>query len=71
LLDPLQAEARTLGVSEHVHFLGWRSNPYAILAALDVLVAPSLWEGFGLVFLEAMALSVPIISTCTSAIPKW
>jgi glycosyltransferase involved in cell wall biosynthesis len=33
-------------------------------------LAPSLWEGFGLVFLEAMALYVPIISTCISAIPE-
>ena len=70
LRDSLQAEARALGVSDRAHFLGWRSDAYAIIAALDVFFAPSLWEGFGLVFLEAMALSVPIISTNISAIPE-
>ncbi|MBN1203277.1 MAG: glycosyltransferase family 4 protein [Anaerolineae bacterium] len=66
----LKAEARALGLGGRVHFLGWRSDAHAVLAALDVLLAPSLWEGFGLVFLEAMALHVPVISTCVSAIPE-
>ncbi|MEP0763639.1 MAG: glycosyltransferase family 4 protein, partial [Chloroflexota bacterium] len=38
--------------------------------ALDVFLAPSLWEGFGLVFLEAMAHRLPVISTTVSAIPE-
>jgi glycosyltransferase involved in cell wall biosynthesis len=66
----LEAEARALGVAERVHFLGWRDDAYTILAALDVLLAPSLWEGFGLVFLEAMAFGVPVISARVSAIPE-
>jgi glycosyltransferase involved in cell wall biosynthesis len=70
LRDQLQAEACVLKIADRVHFLGWRSDAYPIFAALDVLLAPSLWEGFGLVFLEAMALSLPIISTRTSAIPE-
>jgi glycosyltransferase involved in cell wall biosynthesis len=70
LRETLEAEARALGLSSRVHFLGWRDDPQAIFAALDVLLAPSLWEGFGLVFLEAMALSVPIITARVSAIPE-
>ncbi len=66
----LQAEARALGIAGRVHFLGWRSDARAIMSALDVLLAPSLWEGFGIVFLEAMALKVPVISTRVSAIPE-
>jgi glycosyltransferase involved in cell wall biosynthesis len=66
----LEAAAQTLNLADRVHFLGWRSDPYAIFAALDLLLAPSLWEGFGLVFLEAMALGVPILSTRVSAIPE-
>jgi glycosyltransferase involved in cell wall biosynthesis len=71
---PLRADLETavhsLNLAGRVHFLGWRSDADAIFAALDLLLAPSLWEGFGLVFLEAMALSVPILSTGVSAIPE-
>lgn len=66
----LEAQAARLGLQERVHFLGWRDDAPAIFAALDLLLAPSLWEGFGLVFLEAMALGVPVISTQVSAIPE-
>ncbi|MBN1678693.1 MAG: glycosyltransferase [Anaerolineae bacterium] len=70
LRDSLEAEAAALGLAGRVHFLGWQPDPYVILAALDVLLAPSLWEGFGLVFLEAMALGVPVIATRMSAVPE-
>jgi glycosyltransferase involved in cell wall biosynthesis len=68
---PLQDELEqqtTLG--ERVHFLGWRDDVPTLLAALDVLIAPSLWEGFGLVLLEAMAQQTPIIGSAVSAIPE-
>ncbi len=70
LRPDLEAEVRTLGLSDRVHFLGWRDDARAVMAGLDVLLAPSLWEGFGLVFLEAMVLGVPVISTQVSAIPE-
>ncbi len=66
----LEAETDALNLDGRVHFLGWRGNPHAIFAALDVFLAPSLWEGFGLVFLEAMAHRLPVISTQVSAIPE-
>jgi glycosyltransferase involved in cell wall biosynthesis len=70
LRDGLEAEVTAQGLEDRVHFLGWRSDAHGIIAALDLLLAPSLWEGFGLVFLEAMALSVPVLSTQVSAIPE-
>lgn len=70
LRPALEAEAHTLGVDTRVHFLGWRDDAHAVFAALDVFLAPSLWEGFGLVFLEAMAYHLPVISTTVSAIPE-
>ncbi len=66
----LQAEAKTLGIQDRVHFLGWRDDAPRVLAALDVLLVPSLWEGFGLVMLEAMAQTVPIVGSAVSAIPE-
>lgn len=70
LRTSLEDEARALGLANRVHFLGWRSDAPAVMAALDLVLAPSLWEGFGLVFLEAMAFGLPIVSTQVSAIPE-
>jgi len=41
-----------------------------ILKLSDIFVLPSRYEGFGIVFLEAMLLSVPVIATNASAIPE-
>ncbi|MFT7077870.1 MAG: glycosyltransferase involved in cell wall biosynthesis [Planctomycetota bacterium] len=40
------------------------------MAAADCFVMASRWEGLGLVFLEAMATSRPVLSTTVSAIPE-
>jgi glycosyltransferase involved in cell wall biosynthesis len=40
------------------------------MAASDVFVMSSLWEGLGLVLLEAMATRLPVLSTRVSAIPE-
>jgi glycosyltransferase involved in cell wall biosynthesis len=50
--------------------LGIREDTADIYHVLDIFVHPSLWEGFGLVFLEAMSFSLPIIATKVSAIPE-
>ncbi|MBI1279108.1 MAG: glycosyltransferase [Anaerolineaceae bacterium] len=71
LLRPeLEARTQAAGLSSRIHFLGWRSDAAALMAALDILLAPSLWEGFGLVLLEAMAQQTPIIASRVSAIPE-
>lgn len=63
-------EVQAALLAERVRFLGWRGNIPAFMAGLDVLLAPSLWEGFGLVLLEAMAQQTPIIASAVSAIPE-
>ena len=56
--------------AEPALFLGIRRDVPALLAACDVLVMASRWEGLGLVFLEAMAAGRPCLATRVSAIPE-
>ena len=60
MLERLGAD---LGIAERVRFLGFRSNPFAHMKAADVFVLSSLWEGFGNVIVEAMAMGTAVVST--------
>ncbi|MCP4716564.1 MAG: glycosyltransferase [Deltaproteobacteria bacterium] len=53
-----------------IRFTGYRTDITELLAAIDIFIHPSLWEGFGLAILEAMAAAKPIISSRVSAIPE-
>jgi glycosyltransferase involved in cell wall biosynthesis len=46
------------------------SRPQDALAEMDVLLLPSIGEGFGLVLIEAMASGVPVIASAAGAIPE-
>jgi len=70
LRDTLQQEAKGFKLDQRVHFLGWRDDAIDLMAAFDVLLIPSLWEGFGLSALEAMATRTPIIASRVSALPE-
>ena len=52
-----------LGLRERVTFLGWIDNPYPMMAAADVFVHPARFEPFGIVYIEALALGIPIVAT--------
>lgn len=70
LRGELEAEARQLGIASRVVFAGLRRDVPAILSAIDLFTLPSLWEGFGLVLLEAMAASKPVIGTRVGSLPE-
>ena len=53
-----------------MHWLGWRADAADLMAAFDVILVPSLSEGFGLVLLEAMSRRVPVIASRVGAIPE-
>jgi glycosyltransferase involved in cell wall biosynthesis len=58
--DP-SALSEELRVKDNVIFTEFRSDIKEILSAIDILVVPSLLEGFPMVTLEAMALAKPIL----------
>ena len=53
--DNIQLLARQLRIEEHILFLGLRSDIPSVLHAMDIFVLPSLYEGFGIVAIEAQA----------------
>lgn len=52
-----------LGLNGQVRFLGFRNDVADILAAADLFVFPSLYEGLPGAVLEAMALGLPIVAS--------
>jgi glycosyltransferase involved in cell wall biosynthesis len=63
LTEEVRALAGAAGLGARTHFLGFRSDIPALLAASDVLLLPSLQEGLPRSVLEAMSMGVPVIAT--------
>ena len=62
--------AKQLDLGSACVFAGIRHDVPQLMAATDCFIMSSLWEGLGLVFLEAMATSKPVLATNVSAIPE-
>jgi glycosyltransferase involved in cell wall biosynthesis len=58
----LRMRAERLRIGNRVHLAGWRDDVPNLLAAADLLVVPSQWEGMPNVVLEAMAAARPIVA---------
>ena len=72
LYQPIFARVSELGLEDRVHFTGWidEQDAPAIMNAASVFVYPSLYEGFGLPPLEAMACGTPLICSNASSLPE-
>jgi glycosyltransferase involved in cell wall biosynthesis len=68
----LRELARTAGVEQDVRFLGWLSGAEieGLWTLAEAFVFPSLYEGFGLPVLEAMARGVPVACSNASSLPE-
>jgi glycosyltransferase involved in cell wall biosynthesis len=63
LRSDLTAQIDRLQVGRAVHLAGFHSDVPDVVAAADVVVSPSRWEGLSIALLEAMALGKPIVAT--------
>lgn len=68
--EPLRALAREKGVEQSCRFVGSRDEVLDWYAAADVVVLPSLSEGFPFVVLEALAMSRPVVATRVNGVPE-
>lgn len=70
LKKSLEKKAQQLGLKEDVQFLGFVSDVPGFLAAVDVVVLPSLFEGLGVSVLEAMAAGKAVIASRVGGLPE-
>lgn len=66
----LEQSAESQGITDHVMFLGVRTDVYNVMSVFDVFALSSLHEGVPMVLLEAMALGVPIVASRVGGIPE-
>ena len=65
----LERQAADLGIASRTHFLGLRDDVDGILAALDVAVMSSDYEGTPLFGFECMAAGTPLVATAVGGLP--
>ncbi|MGC9333247.1 MAG: glycosyltransferase family 4 protein [Anaerolineae bacterium] len=72
LYDEVFAEVRRCGLEGRVVLTGYVADGdlAALLSGAEALAFPSLYEGFGLPVLEAMACGVPVVCSSTSSLPE-
>lgn len=70
LESALRAQADELGLGDRLVWAGFRTDIPVVMRAFDVFVLSSIFEGFGLVLLEAMEAATPIVASGVSAIPE-
>lgn len=67
--EELEVIIKEFGLEDNVILLGFKNNPYKYLKKAKLFVLTSLYEGFPLVLLEAMACGTPILSTACETGP--
>jgi glycosyltransferase involved in cell wall biosynthesis len=70
--EALFAAIRRLGLEDRVRFLGYipDADRAPLMREANLFVLPSLYEGFGMPVLEAMACGTPVVTTERGALPE-
>lgn len=67
---PCEELARSLGIVQHVRFLGRRGDVPRLLSAIDLVLMPSQSEGLGLAAIEAQAAARPVVAFAVGGLPE-
>jgi len=70
LFDEVRDEIGKLDLGDSVHLIGKRSDVPRLLAASDLYVSASHWEGLPVSILEAMSAGLPVVATKVGELPK-
>jgi glycosyltransferase involved in cell wall biosynthesis len=72
MYDDIFSQVKRLGLEDHVLFPGFVDDDDlpALYSAAEALAYPSIYEGFGLPLLEAMACGTPVVTSVTSSLPE-
>ena len=72
LYNKIFQKVRETGLKQEVIFTGFASNQDLpkLLSGADLFALPSLYEGFGLPVLEAMACGTPVVASRISSLPE-
>jgi glycosyltransferase involved in cell wall biosynthesis len=68
LMDEIKEKVEILGISDSVKFLGQRDDVNELYNVMDLFLFPSLYEGLGMVLIEAQANGLPCIAS--TEVPK-
>lgn len=69
-VDFLRGQVNSLGLIERIEFVGSTAAPQQEYRQADLFVLPSRYEGYGMVFAEALAHGLPVIAARTGAVPE-
>lgn len=69
-LESLRADLDAGGYSDNIRLLGYQQNIPSILSETDVFVLPSHKESFGIVYIEAMSMELPVIGCSSGGVPE-
>lgn len=72
LAEPIYAAPKKFGIEQHVRFLNYVADEdlASLYSGATVFAFPSLFEGFGIPVLEAMACGVPVLTSNVSSLPE-
>jgi len=66
----LKQRVKEDGLEACIHFHGVQECPRSFYESADLFILPSLWEGFGLVLVEAMAAGIPVFASAVDGVPE-